>query len=302
MKKGYLLVFLTAVISGFSIFINRFGVSVVNPYMFAFLKNASVAVFLLSILLLFKDWKLLKKINRKQWALLILIGLIGGSIPFLLFFKGLSLTTAASGSFLHKTIFIYVALLAFVFLKEKIDRKFLIGAGLLILGNVFLLKTVPVKIGMGELFVLLAALFWAVESIISKYVLKELSSRIVACSRMFFGSIFIFLFLLLSNQAVLLVDITLKQIGWVSITAILLFAYVMTWYSGLKYIPVSKATVILLLGSPITSLLSLVWTGQITINNILAGLSIILGIIIIFGLTKTYQTFKSFKKLIHVRT
>ncbi|MBU2635458.1 EamA family transporter, partial [Patescibacteria group bacterium] len=114
MKKGYLLVFLTAIISGFSIFINRFGVSIINPYIFTFLKNASVAVFLLSILLLFKDWKVLKKIKKKQWVLLILIGLIGGSIPFLLFFKGLSITTAANGAFLHKTMFIYVALLAFV--------------------------------------------------------------------------------------------------------------------------------------------------------------------------------------------
>ena len=122
MKKGYLLVFFTAIISGFSIFINRFGVMVVNPYIFTFLKNASVAIFLLSVLLLLKDWKILKKINKKQWMLLILIGLIGGSIPFLLFFKGLSLTTGANGSFLHKTMFIYVALLAFVFLKEKIDK------------------------------------------------------------------------------------------------------------------------------------------------------------------------------------
>lgn len=294
MRKGYLLVFSTAVISGFSIFINRFGVSVINPYIFTFLKNASVAVFLLSILLLLKDWKVLKKINKKQWVLLILIGLIGGSIPFLLFFKGLSLTTAANGSFLHKTMFIYVAILAFVFLKEKIDRKFLIGAGLLILGNLFLLRTAPVKIGIGELFVLLATLFWAVESVISKYVLKELSPRVVAWARMFFGSIFIFVFLLFSNQAVLLADISLRQIGWVSITAILLFAYVITWYSGLKHIPVSKAAVILLFGSPITSLLSF--------NNVFASLLIIFGIAVIFGLGKVYSEIKEFKKLIYVRT
>lgn len=302
MRKGYLLVLLTAIISGFSIFINRFGVKVINPYIFTFLKNASVAVFLLSILLILKDWKLIKRINKNQWLFLILIGLIGGCIPFLLFFKGLSLTTAANGSFLHKTMFIYVALLAFIFLKEKIDKRFLLGALFLILGNIFLLGRMPTTIGLGDLFILLAALFWAGENIVSKHVLKELCPKIVACSRMFFGSIFIFLFLLLTNQATLLTNITLEQISWVSITALFLFGYVITWYSGLKYVSVSKATAILLLGSPITSLLSLVWTGQISFNNILAGLSIIFGIIIIFGLTKSFRAFKNLKKLIYVRT
>jgi len=302
MKKGYLLVLLTAIISGFSIFINRFGVRVINPYIFTFLKNASVAVFLLSILLILKDWKLIKRVNKKQWLFLVVIGLIGGSIPFLLFFKGLSLTTAANGSFLHKTMFIYVALLAFIFLKEKIDKRFLLGALFLILGNIFLLRKMPTEIGLGDLFILLATLFWAVENIVSKHVLKELSPKVVACSRMFFGSIFIFLFLLFTNQATLLTNITLRQVAWVSITAIFLFGYVITWYSGLKYVSVSKATVILLLGSPITSLVSLAWTGQITLNNILASLSIILGIIIIFGLSKVSQVIRDFKKLVYVRT
>lgn len=286
MKKGYLLVLSTAIISGFSIFISRFGVKIINPYIFTFLKNASVAVFLLSILLLLKDWKILKRINKKQWTLLMLIGLIGGSIPFLLFFKGLSLSGAASGSFIHKTMFIYVALLAFIFLKEKIDKRFLLGGLLLILGNVLLLKRIPFIVGTGDLLILLATLFWAVENIISKYVLKELPGRVVAWGRMFFGSIFIFLFLLSTGQVSLLTEITLRQTGWILITAIFLFAYVITWYGGLKHVSVSKATVILLLGSPITSLLVLVWTGQIAISSIFAGLLIISGIITILGMSR----------------
>lgn len=286
MKKGYLLVLSTAIISGFAIFINRFGVKVVNPYIFTFLKNASVAVFLLSILLLLKDWKILKRINKKQWTLLMLIGLIGGSIPFLLFFKGLSLSGAANGSFIHKTMFVYVALLAFVFLKEKIDKKFLLGGLLLVLGSVLLLKKIPSVVGVGDLLILLATFFWAVESIISKYVLKELPGRVVAWGRMFFGSILIFLFLLSTGQVSLLTEITLRQTGWVLITAIFLFAYVITWYSGLKHVSVSKATAILLLGSPITSLLVLIWTGQIAVNSIFAGLLIISGIVIILGISR----------------
>lgn len=302
MKKGYLLVFLTAVISGFAIFINRFGVEVLNPYTFTFLKNLIAALFLTGFLFALKDWRILKKISKKQWILLVIIGLVGGSIPFLLFFKGLSLTTAAKGAFLHKTMFIYVAFLALIFLREKIDKKFLLGGLFLILGSLFLLKRIPYSINQGDLLIFLATLFWAAENIISKYVLKELPGRTVAWARMFFGSLFIFLFLLFTNQLPSLSGVTLTQISWIFVTGAILFGYVMTWYSGLKYIPVSQAAVILLLGSPITTLLSLIWTGQVTLQGILSGILIIFGVILIFGLKKLYQISRDFKKLIYVRS
>ncbi len=297
MKRGILLVFLTAIISGFSIFINQFGVSVINPYIFTGLKNIMVAVLFCCLLLAMKDWRLLKNLSKKHWLLLVAIGLVGGSIPFLLFFKGLSLTAAAQGSFIHKTMFIYVMVLAFVFLKEKISKGLLFGGLLLLLGNVFLLKFIPHNLGKGDFLILLATLFWAIENVISKYALKKLSSRIVIWARMFFGSIFILIFLAFTGQLHLVTTLNINQVSWMIITSILLFGYVITWYSGLKHIPVSLATIILLLGSPITTLLSFIQTGAVSWQEVL-GIGLALGgIVIILG-------FKYIKRLnlIHART
>ncbi|MBT4175080.1 EamA family transporter, partial [archaeon] len=94
-KRGILLVLLTAIISGFSIFINKLGVQGIDPYIFTFLKNTLVAVFLFSIIILAYQYKKLKQLKLKQWFQLALVGLLGGSIPFLLFFKGLTLTSGA---------------------------------------------------------------------------------------------------------------------------------------------------------------------------------------------------------------
>ena len=302
MKKGYFLVFLTALISGFAIFINKFGVSVVNPNIYTFLRVLTVAIFLTGLLLFLKDWRTLKNLTGKQWLLLITIGLVGGSIPFLLFFKGLSLTSAAQGSFVHKTMFIWVAFLAVLFLKEKIAKKFFWGGLFLLLGSLILLKKLPYSFNQGDLLVFLATLFWAAENTISKYVLRDLEGRIVAWARMFFGALFILIFLLATNQLPLISGLTLGQINWVLITAVILFGYVMTWYSGLKYIPVSQATVILLLGSPITTLLSFIQTRQANPQEIFANIFIILGILLIFGLKETWRLFKNLKKLFYVWT
>ncbi|MFC1630279.1 DMT family transporter [Patescibacteria group bacterium] len=283
MNKGYLLIFLTAIISGVAIFINKFGVSVINPYVFAWLKNITVALLLTGGIILFKDWKMLKLLTKKQWFLLLGIGLIGGAVPFLLFFKGLSLTLPAQGAFLHKTMFVFVAIFALVFLKEKIDKRFLVGGLLLILGSLFLLKKLSFTPNQGDLLILLATMLWAAENTLSKYVLRELQGRTVAWARMFFGAFFILLFLLITGQASLVGQISLLQIGWVAVTSVFLFGYVTCWYSGLKLVPLHKAAAILLLGSPITTMLSFVFGRVVSIQEVLSGLFIIFGVLLIMG-------------------
>lgn len=257
-NKGILLILGTAFISGTVVFISKFGVSIINPYIFAGLKNIIVALLVISWLLMLKDWKVLKSLKKIQWMFLMGVGLIGGSIPFLLYFKGLSITTPIQAAFIHKTMFIYVAILAVIFLREKISKGFLIGGLMLLIGNILLLRIIPHQFGLGDLLIFLATLFWAAENILSKHLLKELPSRIVICGRMFFGSIFIFIFWISTGQAHLALSLNLEQLAWVIITSIFLFGYVVTWYTGLKYIKVSMAATILLLASPITILLSLI--------------------------------------------
>lgn len=255
-NKGIFLIFLTAVISALVVFISKYGVSVINPYIFTGLKNIIVTLFLVSWLLMMKDWQILKKLERKQWLILLVIGFIGGFLAFLLYFKGLSLTTGIQAAFIHKSMFIFIFAFAFIFLKEKISKNILIIGFSLFLINILLLKLTDFNLNWGDFLILTATLLWAIENILSKYLLKELSPRIIIWARMFFGSMFIILFLLMTGQAILITSLTLEQISWVMITSIFLLGYVFTWYTGLKYLNVSTAAVILLLAGPISFLLS----------------------------------------------
>lgn len=292
-NKGYLLVLGTAVISGFSIFVNQFGVKVVNSNIFAGLKNIVVAVILLCLLFWFKEWKLLAKLKIKEWLTLILVGLIGGSIPFLLFFKGLSLTSGATTSFVHKTMFVYVIILAILFLKEKINKNLVVGALLLLLGNMLLLKIFNgFQFGYGEFLVLIATLFWAVEQIISKKALEDISPKIVAWGRMFFGFLFIFIFWAATGQVKLLGGLDIGQLSWVWITAIFLLGYVLTWYSGLKYIKVSTAACILSLGAPITSLLEMAQKGIFDWQVFSGSLLMFMGVVVAVDLISKIKKIK----------
>ena len=283
-KKALSLVFLTAIISGVSIFVNKFAVGFGNSNTFAFLKNLAVGLILFGVIIALKKLPLIKELKIKDWGKLILIGLIGGSIPFLLFFKGLTLTSAAQGSLIQKTMFVYVAILAFFFLREKISKWFVVGAIFLLVGNALILKNFNFVFGKGDLLILVATIFWAVENTLSKKVLEKIDSEIVAWGRMFFGAIFICFYLMAIGQFNLIFKTNVTQIGWVAITAALLFLYVLTWYRGLKGAPVHVATAILLIGSPITTVLNLFYGSQIGMREIFSGILIIAGIVMMLGI------------------
>lgn len=262
--SGLILVFFTALVSGFSIFINKFGVAGIDSDIFTFSKNMIVALLIFGLILALREHRSLKSIKLKQWLQLSAIGLIGGAVPFILFFKALQLSSGASAAFIHKTMLIFVAILAVYFLKERLNYRFAIAAILLLAGNALLLKlsfAFNTMFNAASLLVLGATILWAVETIISKNLLKTISPRIVAFSRMFFGSLFILIYLAFTSKLQLISTITSSQLLWIILTAGFLFIYVTTWYTGLRSVSAITATQILLLGSPITTLLNYAFLG-----------------------------------------
>ncbi|MBI2128846.1 DMT family transporter [Candidatus Woesearchaeota archaeon] len=290
-KRGLLLVFLTAIISGFSIFINKFGIVGINSDIFTFSKNTVVAVFLFAVILSLGNFKELKKLTKKQWLLLASIGLIGGSVPFLLFFRGLQMTSSAMGSLIHKTMFVYVGIFAVIFLKEKLSKKIIIPALLLLIGNLIILKISAFSFNYGDLLILIAALFWAAENTLSKHVLKELSGNTVAFGRMFFGSLFILIYLVATKEIFLMKSLNVEQMTWIIATSLILLGYVLAWYNGLKHVDVTLATSVLLLGSPVTTTLNYLFlNAALTVNDVVGGVFLVAGIIAMILLSKRIQS------------
>ncbi len=259
---GLLLVLATALISGVSIFINKFAITDFNPFQFTFLKNTAVALALFGVLLLFLKRDAFSKLTTHHWSQLVAIGATGGSIAFLLYFYALKVTSSAiNAGFLHKTLFLFASVLGFFYLKEKFDSKFLIGAGLLLLGNLLVYSALG-GFSSTDFLILAAVAIWAIENAYAKKVLLELSGLQVAFGRMFFGAVFILAFLLFTGQFPNLGAVTAPQWFWVGITSLFLLAYVTTFYSGLKHIQVSHATAILMLGQPVTALLTVLSGGK----------------------------------------
>jgi len=294
--KGFFLVLATAIISGVSIFINKLGLmGFPDPFVFTTLKNIAVAGMLVASLGVFRDWRSIMRLSGRQWVYLVSIGLVGGSIPFLLFFWGLSLTSSAAGSFIHKTMFIYVTVLAYVFLREKITLPQVGGGILLILGSFLLLTPTISAPDFGMLVILAATLLWSLETIISKEALSYISPKVVASGRMFFGSFFMLLFLVSTGRVSSVSTLSIGHMLTLLVTSLLLYAYVRTWYAGLARIPAPSAASVLLLGSPITTFLSVAFlSGKLSTLAALGVGSTVFGVVLYVGAFSYIRKWKGY--------
>jgi len=295
MKKGIHFALALALISGVSIFLNSFAVKQIpNAFFFTTAKNLIVAFLLVALLILFKRFGEIKKLSKKDWIFLILLGLVGGSIPFLLFFKGLSVSIAAAinGAFIHKTLFIWVALLALIFLKERFSI-FQYFALLIILSGIYLMGGLKsIHFGRGEILIILATLLWSAEAILAKKILKNIDFQIAAFGRMFFGSLIMISYLLITHNLLPVFKLTTNQIEWIIITSLLLLGYVIFYYGALNYTPATIVTSVLTLGFPITVILQGIYLGAYSFKQILGGTVIITGAILFFLLPKLINKIK----------
>jgi drug/metabolite transporter (DMT)-like permease len=270
----------TTLISGVSIFLNKFAVTAIEePLVFTTVKNAGVALVVLIFLLLSGEFKEIKKLEKRQKVLLALIGIVGGSIPFYLFFTGLSLIPAINAAIIHKTLVLWVGLLAIPFLKEELSKIGWLAVFTLFVANVLVGGFKGFELSRGEFYVLAATLFWAVETILAKKVLPRVHPDILVEARMGIGAIVLLLLSIVTKPQSLLAiaNLSLDNWLWVVLTTGLLVGYVVAWYRGLKYAPATVVTGVMVGSILVTNVLSAIFVTH-TLNMPLVAQSIFIAL------------------------
>ncbi len=261
---GVCFAFVAAIVSGVSVYVNSKGVSHFDDAtVYTTAKNA-VAGALLVVLAIpvitaaaRPGSRAPRPQGRRQWLGLVAIACIGGSIPFVLFFEGLSRATATQAAFLQKTLVIWVALLAVPLLRERIRPVHLATIALVVAGQAWIAGDVgTVTFGSGEAMIFAATILWAVEVILVKRLVVGIDPRTLAASRMALGVVVLGAWIAVSGRASELAGLSAAQWQWATLTGLLLTGYVATWYAALAFAPAIDVTAVLVFGAVITAVLA----------------------------------------------
>jgi drug/metabolite transporter (DMT)-like permease len=258
---GIALAFVTACVSGVSIWVNSHGVArFSDATVYTTAKNAVAGLVLVTLALTLPRRRAQTNgaaATRRHWPALLAIAAIGGSIPFVLFFEGLARAEATQASFIQKTLVVWVALIAVPLRRERLNAAHLGAIAFVIAGQAALAGNAgTITFGTGEAMILAATLLWAAEVLLAKRLLDSLPVRSLAVARMGLGTVLLLAWVAVSGRGGELTHLSAGQWEWALLTGLLLSAYVATWYAALSRAQAVDVTAVLVFGAVVTAVLS----------------------------------------------
>jgi drug/metabolite transporter (DMT)-like permease len=277
-QKGALLALGTAAISGLAVYLNAFGVKQVpDAAVYTTAKNG-VAAFILVALALSLGGRTVERrpLDGRTRLGVLAIAVVGGSVPFVLFFSGLAIATAPTAAFIHKTLFIWVAAMALPLLSERIGVLQVGALATLLAGQVLIAPPLGMGWGAGETMILAATLLWSVEVVIAKRLLVGVSAAFLGAARMGLGFVVLVGYLAISGRLGGLATLGPGAWFWVLVTGTLLAGYVATWYAALALAPATVVTSLLVAASVVTGALTAVSKGAVPDVAVVGGYLLVL--------------------------
>ncbi len=271
-RSGVVLAIGAALISGLAIYLNAFAVrQLPDAAVYTTLKNAVAASILVVLALALGATRDIRLVARGSWPTIVAVGVIGGGVPFILFFVGLSEASAPSAAFIQKTLFVWVALFAVPFLGERLGLVSIGALAVLLVGQAVILPPTGLRWGVGESLILIATLMWSAETILVKRLLNSVPAQLMAALRMGIGLVVLVGYLAATNKLPIVIGLSASQWAWALLTGLVLAGYVATWFAALCRAPASVVASVLVLGAVVTGALTAASKGAVPSPTVVVG-------------------------------
>lgn len=260
-RTGIALAGFAACVSGVAVFVNGYGVRRwPDATAYTTAKNLVAAAVLVATLAIVSAARTRvapsDRARRVPLAGAVAIAVVGGSVPFVLFFEGLARASSADAAFVHKLLVVFVAVLAGPFLHERVGPLQVGALALLVGGQAALTGGVPdLGAGTGETMILAATVLWSVEVIVAKRLLVGVRPLPLAAVRLGGGVVLLLAWLAVRGELGPLTSATAPAWAWAAATGVILAAYALTWYSALARARAVDVTAVLVVGALVTAAL-----------------------------------------------
>ena len=237
----------------------------------------------------------IEKISPSAWKLILLVGIFSSSLFMLFRFLGLTQSTGTFATLSQIITTSLTALLAWIFLKEKLSKVFWIIFAIIIFSVYFVSvgKITLASVQTGDMFIIIGTFFLAGGNIFSRLAVQKVDPVLVSGLRLFFGLIFLLLIdLFLLNGLNGLGGIFNHLTIWAILSGFLVSTGVLGFNLAIKRLGVTFGTSMLMMAPVITMVLEYLFLDyHFTLTQVVAALVVVIsGIALILANNKPLKS------------
>lgn len=222
MKKGYLYIAIAVVMFSSMEVALKFIAGEIHPVQLT-LARFLIGFFFLAPVAAYTLKKRQKRLDRKSVCYFGLLGLVGIAICMPLYQMSVGYTDSGVVAVLFSCNPVFVTFLAFFLLGEPIRRRHVAALVLEVIGTVVIIDPLNARMNMvGVVLAIVSTMLFSLYGVLGKRKCAEFGGAVVTCFSFLFGSIIIFLFILMSYipaVAALFVSVGLPSFAHIPILA-----------------------------------------------------------------------------------
>ncbi len=225
------------------------------------------------------------KLKRKEYKGVIVLGIVQTFLQYFFFYIALSNMSGSKGSIINATGTFFVVIFSHFFLtSEKLNKNRAIGCLIGFAGIILINLSGDTDLGFhikAEGFMLIAALTFALGSVYSKIILKDMDALVLTGYYLAFGGVLLLLVGFLMGG----------RLGYITTKGVILFAYLVfissaafgIWTLLIKYNEVTKISIFNCLTPVFGTILSGIFLSEdiLKLKNLVALLLVVVGIYIV---------------------
>lgn len=231
-------------------------------------------------------WKKLPKIDRSDYWMLFVLGIMNIPLNQLLFIWGLEYTVAPNASLAYSLTPAFVVILSFLFLKVRYSKQALLGIIIAFIGVFLILFEKGLAIDsskfLGDIMVLSASFTWGIVSMMMAKFIQKYGAFYVTAISMVIGFVTYLPIYALIGAPLELQSLSLQTIGEILYLGLITSVVSYALYSfALSRIETSKVAVFNNLQPMLTTVLAIIIFKELpSIQFVIGGVIAIVGVII----------------------
>jgi drug/metabolite transporter (DMT)-like permease len=254
--RSDLLLLMITVFGGASYILTKIGLNSLEPFNLTALRF--IIAFCISAIVFYKH--LLKMDIKTVKYAFVLAAILFGVFASMTF--GLQYTSASNAGFLISLSVVFIPIISAMVLKQKVERKVIIGVCLAIIGIALLTLNIQLKVGVGDLLCILCAFLFAVHIIVTGVYTQDVDSITLSVLQLGFVGLFSIVFSMLTET----VKLPSTGLSWFAILALSILCTAVgdiVQTTAQQYTSASHAGLILSLEPVFSAIFAFAFLGEI---------------------------------------